>query len=124
MRFLTFLLCLMALTASPTSQQNSKKSPKIRLTLLVFQGCPNSPKMQHNLDEALKKLKFPARYEIVDLFRLPKGDPRTGYAAPTILINGKDLFGLPRPWASDNRACRIYPGGVPSANDIASRIRG
>ena len=54
---------------------------------------------------------------------LPEGDVRRGYATPTILVDCRDLFGLPVP-TTTNMGCRIYAGGLPEEGMIASRLRG
>ncbi len=59
---------------------------------------------------------------LVDISKLPETDPRRGYGAPTILVNGKDLFEAPIP-KQRNLACRIYNGGLPSVAAIKRRLR-
>jgi hypothetical protein len=67
------------------------------LTFLTRDGCLNTPAMVINLDDALTALKLPDNYQFVDIGKLPKNDPRTGYPTPTILWKGKDIFGMPVP---------------------------
>ncbi|MCC6403543.1 MAG: hypothetical protein IT207_05990 [Fimbriimonadaceae bacterium] len=66
------------------------------LVLLTRDGCTGTVTMKANLDAAVKKLKG-WDYEIVDLDKLPKGDPRKGYPTPTLLFAGKDLYGMAPP---------------------------
>lgn len=84
-------------------------------------GCPNSPKLRARLTKAVEGLHL--RVEVVDLGKLRHGDPRSGYPAPTILLNGRDLFGMAPPKPSDVRACREYPGGLPSVQAIRQKLR-
>jgi hypothetical protein len=67
------------------------------LTFLTRDDCVNTPDMMNNLDDALTALKLPKDYQFVDIGKLPKSDPRTGYPTPTILWKGKDIFGMPAP---------------------------
>jgi len=67
------------------------------LTLLTRGGCVNTPDMVNNLDDALTALKLPKDYQFIDIGKLSKDDPRTGYPTPTILWKGKDIFGMPAP---------------------------
>jgi hypothetical protein len=67
------------------------------LTFLTRDGCVNTPDMVNNLDDALTALKLLKDYQFVDIGKLPKDDPRTGYPTPTILWKGKDIFGMPAP---------------------------
>jgi hypothetical protein len=52
---------------------------------------------------------------------LPESDIRRGWPTPTILVDGHDLFGMPAP-SAPAMGCRVYPGGVPSAEEIRSRL--
>ena len=67
------------------------------LTFLTRDGCVNTPDMVVNLDDALIALKLRRDYQVVDIGKLPKSDPRTGYPTPTILWKGKDIFGMAVP---------------------------
>ncbi len=67
------------------------------LTFLTRDGCVNTPDMLNNLDDALIALKLRRDYQVVDIGKLPKDDPRTGYPTPTVLWKGKDIFGMSVP---------------------------
>lgn len=82
------LLLALAMSAAPTMKD---------LTFLTRDGCVNTPDMVNNLDDALKALKLPNDYQYIDIGKLPKDDPRTGYPTPTILWKGKDIFGMSAP---------------------------
>ena len=82
------LVLAVALTTAPTMKD---------LTFLTRDGCVNTPDMVNNLDDALKALKLPTDYQYIDIGKLPKDDPRTGYPTPTILWKGKDIFGMSAP---------------------------
>jgi hypothetical protein len=96
-----------------------RAAPKV--SFLMFDGCPNSPMMKSRLLSAMKglHLKDP---QIVDILKLPKTDLRAAYGAPTVLVNGKDLFGLPAPHGGA-AACRLYRDGVPTEAEIRERLR-
>ena len=85
--WITLVLAL-ALGAAPTMKD---------LTFLSRDGCVNAADMVNNLDDALKALKLPKDYQFVDIGKLRKDDPRTGYPTPTILWKGKDIFGMSAP---------------------------
>ena len=123
MRVIHGFLVAMCLAAACAAQEHRPIHRKLHLELLVFDGCPNSPKMRANLLAALKSQGLPTQFDTVDLCKLPKGDPRLGYGAPTILLNGVDLFGRKKPQANVSLSCRLYPGGVPSAKVIAEKLR-
>ena len=67
-----------------------------KLVLLTREGCTGTASMRKNLDAALKNLPG-YTYELVDLGKLPHGDPRRGYPTPTLLKDGRDVFGMPAP---------------------------
>jgi hypothetical protein len=67
------------------------------LTFLTRDGCTKTAVMRGRLDEALARQGRPVRYHLIDLATLPAGDPRRGYPTPTLLLDGRDLFGMPEP---------------------------
>lgn len=69
---------------------------KKRLVLLTREGCSGTAVMRERLEEALEDMDGWS-YETVDLATLPKDDLRRGYPTPTVLREGKDLFGLEPP---------------------------
>lgn len=92
------------------------------IELLGFGGCPNTPTMRNHLTAALASIGKGWTFADIDQEAMPTDDIRRGYATPTILIDGQDLYGLPAP-STTSMGCRIYPGGVPDAARIASRIK-
>ena len=74
----------------PTSMKND-------LTFVTRDGCVNTPDMLVNLDDALRALKLPVDYQVLNLGTLPATDPRSGYPTPTVLYRNRDLFGMPEP---------------------------
>lgn len=98
------------------------QNSSLRIELLSFPGCPNTPKIRENLHAALASLGIEAKVVDVNLEGLKTGDARRGWGAPTILVNGSELMGLPRP-TSKTLSCRVYSDGIPSADQIARRIQ-
>lgn len=72
-----------------------------KLVLLTRGGCTGTPAMRKNLDAAMQKLDGWS-YEVVDLASLPQGDRRKGYPTPTLLRDGKDVFGMRAPPADSD----------------------
>jgi len=68
-----------------------------RIEFLGRHSCSHSPTMEKNFVSALKKVGIENKYKYIDLASLPVDDFRRGYGTPTVLINGVDLFGMPRP---------------------------
>lgn len=91
----------------------------INIELLGFSACPNTPAMRENLRTALADdaAGLPRAFDDVDLESLPESDPRRGWPAPTILVDGADLFGMAPP-SGPATGCRPYPIGVPDAQEI------
>ena len=92
------------------------------IQLLGFSGCPNTPTMRENLRAALKSMGDGLTFQDVNQETLPESDIRRGWPAPTVLVDGKDLFGTPHALAAA-MACRTYPGAVPDPAKIAARLR-
>ena len=63
-------------------------------------SCANSPIMEKKLQEALALKGLAETYSYIDIKKLPEGDFRRGYGTPTVLVNGEDIFGAPRPLPS------------------------
>lgn len=68
-----------------------------RIEFLTRPECRNSTRVLAELSAALDQLAWDTAPVIVDLGELDRGDHRTGYGTPTILVDGRDLYGLPRP---------------------------
>ena len=85
---------------------------------LGFEGCPNTPELRQRLVLAQPEIQFID----VNLMTLEAGDARLGWGAPTILVDGEDLFGEP---ASDNGSvsCRNWGDGLPSVEEICEQFR-
>lgn len=80
-----------------TASNVQPRSVRGDLVFITRDGCVNTPDMLLNLDNALRGLGVALDYEMLDLGKLPKGDPRTGYPTPTMLYRNRDLFGMPTP---------------------------
>jgi hypothetical protein len=67
------------------------------LVFVTRDGCANTPDMYINLDDALRGLGLAPDYQVVNLDKRPKHDPRSGYPSPTVLYRNRDLFGMSQP---------------------------
>lgn len=94
-----------------------------RVELLGFASCPNRPVMDVRLRQALRRLGADITVTHIDQESLAEDDLRRGYAAPTVLVDGRDLFGAPSP-ESSNLGCRRYegPDGVPGVHELTRRL--
>jgi hypothetical protein len=120
------MLCVVAgcATAShPSPGSNALRIRQPEIELLGFPGCPNTPELRDNLKAALASMGKGWTFTDTDQEQSRSSDPRRGWPAPTILVNGRDLFGMPAPTASGGMGCRIYPGGVPNAGAITDAIK-
>lgn len=99
--------CLMALLVAGCSRapvdppESDANGSPLAIVFLTRDGCVSTPVMQAHLDVAMTSLDATlvetVSYEVVDQGRLPDDDARRGYPTPTILLNGKDLFGMSEP---------------------------
>jgi len=124
-------LCLSAAVAfiagcaaqpGPAATAAAPEHHAMKIELLGFPGCPNTPQMRANLAAALKQLGHSAAFTDTNQESLPESDLRRGWPTPTVLVNGKDLFGMAPPTAP-RMGCRMYAGGVPTSAEIAERVR-
>ncbi len=90
------------------------------IEVLGFEGCPNTPVLRQAVEEAVASLggQFVVRY--VDQDALAADDVRRSWPAPTVLVNGSDLFGLAS--AGAGPGCRMYAGGVPTAERVTRAL--
>lgn len=102
---------------------NADKPMKIEL--LGFPSCPDTPALRDNLRAALEGAKEGVAegrtFVEINQASLPESDLRRGWPTPTILVNGRDLFGMEAP-ANASMGCRVYPDGVPDAARISKRL--
>jgi hypothetical protein len=94
----TRILVLILMTLTLWGWANADTPPSVKdLTFLTRDGCEHTPDMLNNLDDALRALKLPLTYPVVNIGTLRKTDPRRGYPTPTVLYKGADIFGMPTP---------------------------
>jgi hypothetical protein len=94
----------------------------MRIELLGFPNCPNTPAMRENLRVALMSMGGGLTFADVNQEALPESDIRRGWPTPTVLVNDADLFGMAPP-SSPTMGCRMYAEGIPSAESIAEHLR-
>src|SRR5436309_12927175 len=80
-----------------TVSNGQRRSVRGDLVFITRDGCVNTLDMLLNLDDALRGLGLPLDYEVVDLGKLPKSDPRTGYSTPTVLYLARATFYMAPP---------------------------
>jgi len=80
---------------------------------LGFEGCPNTPELRLRLVESAPDIEIID----VDLMSLKPGDLRLRWGAPTILVDGKGLFGMP-PNNDAGVSCRNWEDGLPTPQQI------
>ena len=94
----------------------------MRIELLGFSGCPNTLTLRENVVAAIQQIDGRLAFADINQHELSESDPRRGWPAPTILVDGRDLLGMPLPTAVA-AGCRIYNDGVPNAGEIVARLR-
>ena len=85
---------------------------------LTRNDCRDTRAMLENTVKALKGIAF----QTLDVDQLPPNDIRRGYGAPSILVEGEDLFGMPEPTPWVALQNRKYPIGIPSEEEISARF--
>lgn len=98
------------------------KPQAMNIEVLGFEGCPNTPQTKANVEKAVTSLGVAANVVYVDQMRLPENDRRRGWPTPTVLVDGRDLFGMAEPQGAA-MGCRMYEGGAPSKAQIATALR-
>lgn len=111
-----------AARSGPSATPPASEHQVMKIELLGFPGCPNTPSMRANLAAALASIGPGLTFIDTNQEALPESDVRRGWPTPTILVNGRDLFDMAPPIAP-SMGCRMYPGDVPAGNEIACRLR-
>lgn len=93
---LSVAVAITACSQGPQVMSPAKPSLK-NLAFLTRQGCVNTTTMRENLEDALKAMALPNDYQFIDADTLTESDPRRGYGTPTVLYEGRDLFGMSEP---------------------------
>lgn len=77
-RMLTILLIAFAVGQLHSAHRYSANE----LVFLTRSGCVNTTLMRSRLDEALRSLKFPTKYSLIDLDKLDPSESRTRIGVP------------------------------------------
>ena len=95
---------------------------KVKLVVQHFEGCPNGSRMLQIVKEALDELKDKVDVDFQEILVESQNDAFK-YAfrgSPTVLINGIDLEGMPKPLAPA-MSCRFY-NNFPDKEVIINKI--
>jgi len=65
-------------------------APAMKLEVLGFPGCPNTPQTKRNVEKAVASIGLAANAVYVDQEKLPENDRRRGWPTPTVLVDGRD----------------------------------
>jgi hypothetical protein len=93
----------------------------IKIEIQHFDGCPNSPILIERVKEAMKGIADIDYKEII-VDSNEKAQKLKFRGSPTLLINGVDFENLPEP-QSPNLACRFYPNGLPTIEEIHNKLK-
>ena len=94
---LSIIVCVLIISCSGNEGGDMDNNILKGIQFLGRSDCIHSPKMEKNLVSALKATGLEQKYKYIDLASLPSEDYRRGYGTPTVLINGEDLYGMPKP---------------------------
>lgn len=97
-------------------------SKNIVLEIQYFRGCPNSLRVLEMLRSFVKEYRGDIVYRerLIETEKSARDFNFRG--SPTILINGRDLEDLPAP-DKPGLTCRIYSNGLPTKEQILTKIR-
>jgi hypothetical protein len=93
-RPLAVLIAAVSVVLSVHCASPRRPPAPLGLVLLTRQGCVLTDLMRTRLDTALRTLRRPPDYAVVDADLLPHSDPWRGLATPTILVGNRELFGV------------------------------
>ena len=91
------VICVLTISCGGNEADNMRNNVSKGFELLGRSDCIHTPKMEKNFVSALETTGIDKKYKYIDWASLPTNDYRRGYGTPTVLINGVDLFGMPKP---------------------------
>lgn len=94
----------------------------LQVEVLGLADCPNTQATRLAVEKAVASLAIEAQVAYVDQDTLRNDDRRRGWPSPTILVDGRDLFGM-APSSETGSACRRYADGAPSVDDVIEALR-
>lgn len=120
----TCLVAVLAGCAATPHYASQSADVSHRVQLLGFAACPNTPLMEQRLRMALDRLGVGPSIEYIDQEALEAGDVQRGWPAPTVLVDGQDLYGMTPP-RTPSMGCRMYagPGGVPTVDELVQQLQ-
>ncbi len=94
---------------------------KVKVEVQYFRGCPNSTEMISRVREAIDTIEDKVEYEEVLVEDNETAQKLNFRGSPTVLINGIDIENRTEP-ESPALNCRVYENGLPSKEEIRSKI--
>jgi hypothetical protein len=90
-------LAVAVLAAGACGRASPHVASMSELMFLTREGCANTATLRARLDDALRTMRLPSDYQVIDVASLPNTDPRRAYPTPTLLYATRDVFGMPEP---------------------------
>jgi hypothetical protein len=94
---------------------------KPRIEVQYFNGCPNSESVLQMVKEFISKSEMKIDFEEILVETQEAAEKYKFRGSPTLLINGKDLEGLPET-KTPSLSCRYYQKGLPTEKDLQDYI--
>jgi len=93
----------------------------INVEIQYFGGCPNSGELLDRTKEAITQCDLEVNLIEVLVDSPAKAVDVKFRGSPTLLINGEDIEGMPKP-DNPSLSCRYYKAGLPSVESIRDKI--
>ena len=119
---LVFLSLLISACVQQPNQRTKRASfsQPVEVVMISMPGSSASIKLNALLQHiAHEYTNF--SFVTIDVLLIPDDDPRLVYGAPTVLYDGKDIFGE-KPRSVDGLTSRVYTNVIPSKNEIINGI--
>ena len=90
--------------------------------LIYFPGCPHVARARARIREALDAAGMEVTWREQDATAAGAPAHVRGWGSPTVLVDGRDVYGAVR---GQGLSCRVYGGGegVPSLEAIGAALR-
>jgi hypothetical protein len=91
----------------------------LKIEFQYVSKCPRVKEMTSNIKTAISQLDFELEY-VENVLDEEHKDGR-GFGCPSLVVNGRDLMGKVK-CEIDGPLCRVYPKGIPTAEEIKKFI--
>jgi hypothetical protein len=94
----------------------------VKIEFLYFEGCPNYLSALDRVRAVLRQEGLLAEVSVIEVKDEDAAKALEFFGSPTIRVNGRDIEAAVRSLKETGFACRLYSGGLPTAETIRNAL--